>query len=649
MLPQDKTIKRSIILSLMLVLMQITTQAQITPPTWWFGVSGAANLNFYSGTTQTLNNSFMVPTAFHKGFGVRPYGSVLVEFRPVGIWGIMLNVAYDGRGGKFDDVIAPCNCLATLHTNTSYVAIEPSLRLAVPASNLYFFAGPRIAFNITNDFAYTQVNQLNTNAQLSNMRHTLVSGQVGMGYEIPLSSVNNVNKVDLSPFISYQPYFGQAPRNIESWSMTTVRAGIALKFGKGHKMAVASTPPPAIIVVAPPVMADVTFTVRAPLTVPLKRQVSETLPLLDAVFFDDGSNSIPSRYVLLTKDQAAGFKEVQLQEEQSITMNGRSARQLNVYHNILNILGDRMRANPGTTIMLSGAPAADGRSMAEAIKQYIVVTFGIDGSRITTQARNKPVNPSEHIGGNKELALLRAEDRRVDIESSSPELLVEVGGGMMRPVRINAMQVNPLDSYVILNVDGAKKQLKSWSVNITDDKGVTQHYGPFTNDNESVSGVTIVGNSPEGDYKITMTGEANNGTTVTKESTVHLIRQDVTIQKGFRYSVVFNFDKANSIASYNKLLTDVVSPLIADGSTVIVHGHTDITGEVDYNQKLSDSRAQETQKILETSLTASGKNNIKFETLGFGEDPDHSPFENNLPEERFYNRTVVIDIIPGSK
>ncbi|MBC7398306.1 MAG: PorT family protein, partial [Mucilaginibacter sp.] len=334
MLLQYKMIKRAILLSAMVILSQVAAQAQVTPPTWWWGLSGAANFNFYDGTTQTLNNSLMVPTAFHKGFGIRPYGSVLVEYRPAGVWGIMLNVGYDGRGGKFNDVVAPCNCDATLRTNAAYIAVEPSLRLAVPASNLYFFAGPRLAFNIQKSFSYTQVKQPNTNGELSNMRKTLVSGQVGIGYEIPLAAATNPNKISLSPFISYQPYFGQGPRSIESWQITTVRAGIALKFGKGHTKVV-EIPAVAIIPV------DVTFAIRAPKTVPLKRQVSETLPLLNAVFFDDGANTIPNRYVALNNAQAGTFREEQLQAEQSVTMSGRSARQLNVYHNVLNILGDR--------------------------------------------------------------------------------------------------------------------------------------------------------------------------------------------------------------------------------------------------------------------------------------------------------------------
>lgn len=643
MLPKNKIIQKFFIISLMAIFACTTVQAQIAAPTWWFGVSGAANLNFYDGTTQRLDNSLIVPSAFHKGRGVRPYGSILMEYRPGRIWGFMLNVGYDGRGAKLDNVIAPCNCPATLKTDISYVSIEPSLRLGFKSSNLYLFAGPRVAFGLQKDYSYTQLRQPNSNGQLSAMHNVLFSGQVGMGYDIPVSSAKSTTKVSLSPFVSYHPYFGQEPRTIESLSISTVRVGIALKFGKGHKAEVKKIP------MAVVTLHEVDFLVRAPKAVPVKRQVSETLPLLNAVFFDEGSTEIPSRYVMLTKDQASGFKEDGLQKVQSANMTGRSAGQLNVYHNVLNILGDRMRSNPGAMISLNGASAKgpeEAKAFAESIKIYLVTVYGIDGSRIATQGRFKPHPPSEQPGGTKELALVRTEDRRVDIESTSPELLLEVGGGMMKPVQYTATQVDPLDSQVIFSVDSAKELLKSWSIEVADSKGVVQHYGPFTNDQESVSGKTILGDSPDGDYKIAMIGETKTGSAVRKESTVHLVRQDDAVSKGLRYSIIFDFDKAKTITSYTKFLTEVVSPLISDGSTVIIHGHTDIIGENDYNQKLSVNRAQQTQKIIEGDLAKSGRNDVKFETFGFGEAPTHSPFENNLPEERFYNRTVIIDIVP---
>jgi len=618
---------------------------QTTQPVWWFGASGAANFNFYTGTTQRLNNSLIVPTAFHKATDVRPYASIFAEYRPTPSWGLMLNVGYDGLGAKFDNVEAPCNCPATLNSDLSYVSVEPSVRVGFKSSGLYFFAGPSIAFNVNKTFAYTQLNQPNTTGDFSAVNNTIFSGQVGAGFDIPLSAPNSVSKTSLSPFISYHPYFGQDPRSIESMSITTVRVGLAIKFGKGHAAPVKEAPV-ANIPPAPPV-AEVTFTVRGPINAPVVRQVSETLPLLNTVFFDEGSTEIPGRYVLLSNGQAPDFKEDQLQNEQSASGSGRSAGQLTVYHNVLNVLGDRMRQNPGAVITLEGSSAKgpqDGKLLAGSVKLYLVNVFGIDGSRINIKGSFKANPSSEHIGGTKDLALLRAEDRRVDIESASPELLAEVGGGMMKPVRIVTTVENPLDFQVVFNV-GSGGQVKSWSVDATDERGKIQHLGPFSGDQQGVPVAPILGDSPSGNYKIAMTAEMNDGSTVKKESTVYLVRPTPVITTGFRYSIVFDFDKAKSIAEYDKFLTTVVAPLITDGATVTIHGHTDVVGTEAYNQKLSEDRASQTQKILARAIAGSGRDNVKFEATGFGAAADRAPFENNLPEERFYNRTVIIDIL----
>ncbi|MFA6086699.1 OmpA family protein [Mucilaginibacter sp.] len=627
----------------MIIMAGTTVKAQTIQPTWWFGLSGAANINFYDGTTQRLTNSLIAPTAFHKGNGVRPYGSLLVEYRPTGVIGAMLNIAYDGRGGKFKDVVAPCNCPATLKTSTSYIAIEPSIRLSVPSTGLYFFAGPRVAFNVDKDFAYTQLKQPNSNGQLSAMKKTVFSGQVGVGYDIITSSAASTTKVSISPFVSFHPYFGQEPRSIESWSITTVRAGIALKFGKASKSAIKE------VTIVPVAVHDFTFVVRAPKTMPLNRQVSETLPLRNSIFFEEGSTQVAARYINLSQSQAADFKEDQLKNEQSVNMIGRSARQLNIYHNILNILGDRLRSNPGTVISLTGASGngpQEGRMLAEAVKGYLVTVFGIEGSRIGILGRTKPVIPSEQAGGTKELLLLRAGDRRVDITSASPQLLMEVGGDLMKPVQIIATQADPLDSRIVLNVDSAQQLLKSWSIDVTDEEGTAQHYGPFTRNQESISGASVLGSNAGGDYKVVMTGESRKGLPVRKESVLHLMRQEETTGKNSRYSILYEFDKSNSIASYDKFLTDVVSASITDGSMVMIHGHTDIIGEEGHNLKLSKERANDVQRILQSALVKAGKNNVKFEVTGFGEDVGNAPFENSIPEERFYNRTVIIDIIP---
>jgi outer membrane protein OmpA-like peptidoglycan-associated protein len=418
--------------------------------------------------------------------------------------------------------------------------------------------------------------------------------------------------------------------------------GAAIKFGTG----VEATPAPAVV------ERDVQFSIRAPKAVPVKRRVRESFPLRNNVFFESGSTEIPIRYVELTKEQAASFKEEQLQEVRPTSLTGRSLRQMTVYYNILNILGDRMKRSPGMTISLSGASELGpelGKARAETIKKYLVEVFGIESSRITTEGRNKPEIPSIVPGATKELGLLRAEDRRVDIESNSPEMMIEVGGGphhVMKPVQIVSVVEDPLDSQVLINVVGAKDAFASWSLEITDERGKVQRYGPSTRDHENISGNTILGDRSKGDYKIVMLGRTKSGKFVTKESSVHLVRRVEPTKDAVRFSILFDFDQPETIDSYEKFLTEVVTPLIPDSGTVVIHGHTDIVGEEEYNDSLSSQRAQDTKNIIERAISNSSKHGITFQTFGLGENLQFAPFDNYFPEERFYNRTVIIDIVP---
>jgi outer membrane protein OmpA-like peptidoglycan-associated protein len=647
--------RKFILLFAALIFTTITGNAQQgkrPQPIWWFGESGAANFNKYRGTTQMLNSSLTVPTAFHKGDGVKPYFSLLTEYRPNKRWGGMLNIAYDNRGGKFDGVVAPCNCAADLSTNISSITVEPSLRVAPFSSAFYLFAGPTISFNIANTFTYTQQKQVDRRADWSDIRKTVFSAQAGAGIDIPVSKSTSATQMTISPFASFQTDLGQAPRKVESWSVYTIRAGIALKFGTSKKTAEKTAIEPEVTSVAV-AEKEVQFSVRAPKVIPLSRQVKETFPLRNSVFFDAGSVEIPNRYVQLNNAQATSFKEEQLQQGQPANLNdGRSARQLAVYHNILNIMGDRLRNNPQSTITLTGSSnknPAEGKILAENVKQYLVTAFGINPSRITTDGRDKPMIPSEQLGATKQLALLREGDRRVDIESTSPELLMQVGGvnaAFLKPVQITAVQQHPLDSHVIFSVDDASELLKSWNVEVTDEQGNVQHYGPYTTDEASVPGKTILGNNTQGNYKIVMIGETKSGHAVRKESSVSLIKKDDPKQEGLRYSILFDFDKSKSVDAYKNFLTDVVTPLVPDNSTVVIHGHTDIIGDEKYNHSLSQERAMGTQQIMESALSIAGKTGVKFETYGFGEDESMAPFNNKLPEERFYNRAVIMDIIP---
>jgi len=662
--PYARSIKSLILLAFMLAGIQTPVQAQdsiqYTKPSWYFGVAAGGNVNFYRGSTQQMSAELTVPTTFHDGTGVGLFVAPLIEYRPANSrWGIMLQAGYDNRSSKFDQVKTPCNCPADLITDLSYITIEPSLRFAPFKSNLYLYAGPRFAFNMSKSYTYKlginpafpdQLPTADVKGDFSDVNSSLISLQIGAGYDIHLTKESKKTQFVLSPFVSFQPYFGQDPRSIETWNITTVRVGAALKIGTGHKVA------PIIKMdayIPAAVTPEVTFTVNSPKNIVSDRNVREVFPLRNYVYFDLGSTQIPARYVTLKKDQVKEFKEDDLEMNAPQNLSGRSDRQMKVYYNILNILGDRMGKNPATTVKLVGSSQQgpkDAREMAESVKVYLVTVFDINPKRIAIEGRVRAEYPAIQDGGTKELVLVREGDRRVSIESNSPALLMEFQTGPdapLKPVEINVVQEAPIDSYVSFNNEGAGKAFTSWYLEFTDDAGIVQKFGPYSEDVISIPGKSILGTTPEADYKVKMIGQTKDGKSVVKETNVHMVLWVApTETDGMRFSIIYEFNKSVAVRMYQKYLTDIVIPRIPTGANVIIHGHTDIIGNSDYNQRLSLARSNDVKNILEKGLKKSGRTDVTFQVLGFGGDQKLSPFENKYPEERSYNRTVIIDIIP---
>ena len=628
----------------------VAQDVQYTRPSWYFGVAGGANMNFYRGTTQQLTSNLTVLTPFNNGYGTGLFLAPSLEYhKPNTAWGFLFQAGLDSRRGIFNQVKAnPCNCPQDLKTNLSYITIEPSLRVAPFKGNFYLYGGPRLAFNIENSFTY----QLGTNpdvpnqtlpsevkGEFSDTKNTLITMQIGMGYDIPLSSQSNKMQWVLSPFVAYHPYFNQNPRTIESLTVATLRAGVTLKFGRGT------------LIDPNPVDNKFTFDINSPDNTVEFANVRETFPLRNYVFFDLGSNAIPNRYVQLKKNQVKDFKENQLDAYKPKNLSGRSDRSMTVYYNILNILGDRMQKNPTATITLVGSSetgAEDGRLMAESVKQYLVNMFEIDGARISIEGRDKPKIPSIRPDGILELDLLRAGERRVAIESSSPDLLMEFQSGPSAPLReveIAPLTVAPESSYLTLNVKGAQIAFTNWRVEVKDKKGKVQKFGPYTQEEVKIPGSAVLGTKDQGDYNIMLIGTTPDGRVITEEEMSHLtLWKPSKKAESMRFSVIYEFNSSDAISIYDKYLTEVVAPKIPKNATVIINGYTDSIGEEANNVNLSLARANDVKAILQKSTSQKGRNDVTFVVNGNGENPTLQPFGNTLPEERSYNRTVVIDI-----
>lgn len=636
-----------------------TIQAQevrYTEPSWWFGVAAGANFNFYRGSTHQLNSGFTPLTTFHEGDGIGLFVAPLLEYhKPNTRLGFQLQFGFDDRKAKFEQAKTVCDCPTDLKTEISYWTVEPSLRFAPFQSNFYLFGGPRFAFINEKSFVYqlginpaypSQSTSPEVTGDFDQVNQTIISMQIGAGIDILLSSNKNKTQFVLSPFASFHPYFGQNPRSVETLNITTIRTGVALKMGSGRRVETTAE----VIEAAEP---DVQFSVFAPANEPAKRRVREVFPLRNYIFFTEGNTEIPARYTVLKKEEVKDFGENQLEMVTPILASGRSERQMNVYYNLINIVGIRMVHYPLTSIVLVGSSEngpAEGLKMARSVAAYLHQTFDIDTNRIQSQGQFKPKVPSAKKGKKNELYLLGDSDRRVTIETLSPELLAEFKSGSASANKENTMRNGaPESSFVQFEAKGAEKGLTSWYVQMEDDNGKNSSFGPFVNDKASISGQSILENKPEGDFKFKLIGLTKNGKTIHKETKAHVVLWKPTpIEEGMRYSILFEFDESKAIGMYDNYLEEVVAPKIPKDGIVLIHGHTDTIGNINYNLKLSKSRANDVKNTLEKALQKLGRTDVKFEITGFGEDSNYAPFKNEYPEERFYNRTVIIDIFQES-
>jgi outer membrane protein OmpA-like peptidoglycan-associated protein len=310
----------------------------------------------------------------------------------------------------------------------------------------------------------------------------------------------------------------------------------------------------------------------------------------------------------------------------------------------MNVFADRLRRNPSASIRLVGSAngnSANGKKMAESVKEYMVSTFGIEAGRITAEGSPMP----EHKSGSgaatgDDKVMIDAENNRVEIIASPNDI--------MKPLNIVSVQEEPIDNDVVFTLP-SREGVEEWTVAITDNTGRTLNYGPYRLTTVArIDSKELLGTRSEGRFTAKIAAKMTNGQTQTyadKEFRLVLADKDEE-QTGTRYSVLFEFDESKTVQTYEQFLTEAVAPNIPDGASIIIHGHTDMIGEPDYNAKLSQRRSAEAQRILTRELTKAGKK-VTFDTYGFGEDERRSPFNNTLPEQRYYNRTVVIEVVPG--
>lgn len=526
-------------------------------------------------------------------------------------------------------------------SSVSSVGIEPTFLLGI-VGNLSLTGGLRAAWVFDGSFT-----QRETLVEPDDYGSYLGSARTWVNYQEQIP--------DLSPFkaevlggLHYSLSVGKAQQwhlgtdvsiaipitNVTSsaeWRTTNIRLAIAVSHGAKVPEADTSIALPlvpnadTVTLPAPPSLSPPEITLKLEGLIQNYRvpfdsvHVEETLivdylPVLNHVYFDEGSSTVPERYSTAAHRMVS---DARLTPVQATTA-------------ILGIVAKRFREKPQTHITVVGSAGPDlalhgirlAQQRAESVRASLV-SLGIPKENIKVQWQADPLTPTR-ASDPKDFAAAEAENRRVEILVSESSL--------MRPLELQTVQtvVTPDDIAVSYNIS-ADTTLRASQVFINDSSvhlsTALQHSFTIPSPTEPaellVVATDVVHNTAKASASIPV-----STLTIHRKKTEH--RGNLEVE---RYSLIlFGFNDATVTKQHQEIL-QIIRNKIRNGASVRVIGMTDVMGSEEHNTLLAQRRAAEVAKAL--SISAS-----EIEATG----AQAPQFSNNLPEGRAYNRTVIIEI-----
>ncbi len=357
-------------------------------------------------------------------------------------------------------------------------------------------------------------------------------------------------------------------------------------------------------------------------------------PLLNYIFFDDNSSEIPNRYKLINGKEAGKFNLDSLYQVPT----------MEIYYNILNIIGERMKKYPKANITLIGCNSDFGaekgnialsQQRANNVKDYLVNIWQIEEKRIGMKAQNLPDKASTPINEKDKIE----ENRRVEIISNDftitePVFIENIQRTSNPPIarfyntfkteagveeweivayqnseatdtfKVNGIN-DPPDKYD-WKIDENQLYVPKFMLPVNFQLLLTDKKGQISKSNEKQFDAEIITISEKRKQKI----------------------EDFEIEK---YSLIlFDFDKSN-IENSNREIVKIINQKIKPKSVIEIKGYTDRTGDPAHNLKLSEERANSTKAAI-------GREDAKANGIGM----QQLLYDNNFPEGRFYCRTVEV-------
>jgi outer membrane protein OmpA-like peptidoglycan-associated protein len=311
-----------------------------------------------------------------------------------------------------------------------------------------------------------------------------------------------------------------------------------------------------------------------------------------------------------------------------------------------------MEENPAAVLFVTGCNANVGveqgnqkisEQRAQAISDYLQDVWKVQAKRIIIQKRDLPEVPS-----NSAEPTGAAENRRVDLSSTLPEL--------MAPVVSDVIAKIPNPPTVRFGIEiNAGAGLKQWNFEVTqfqDDEVATVFQRTGTNTypqqldwNLAQEANTVPSSGQDLTVQLSMT-DINNKTgdaplTAIPVEQINVQKKELEGKGDKRIDwfdiIGFTGGASPALDEVNQKTIESIKAKLKPDAVVTINSYTDNTGDATQNKQLAQKRADFIAKAL-------GLANAKINAVG-----PTTLHDNNNPEGRMYNRLVRVELVTPTK
>jgi outer membrane protein OmpA-like peptidoglycan-associated protein len=525
-----------------------------------------------------------------------------------------------------------------IETKLSYFEFMPELRYVL-FKNLIngpfrLLGGLRIAIPVTKSYEQKErivspdnavfINAGGVKTQERNIAsgdiQTLKSAQLGL-----TAGIENMLKIGKNSYFTQQISFDYNLGNVTSdteWQLYALNLTLGLRFSviepepKAADIQYEEIPEekkPEIIAVIekPKPELNVKIETISNLSIETGNEVLATLPLVNAVFFNQNSSEIPKFYI---------------QEEKDVNKEFFFGDALDVHKYSIIRIARIIKQNPNSSIVLesSTSGAEDepqgielSRQRVESVKKALV-NLGIAENKISINVLQIPKVPTaqEDVRG-------KEENRRVDMVLKNAPLMEYVDIQKYKGIK-GSIDFN-------LNFKNLDENKVTVSENINNTKTIYDKPGKH-----SIKINTRVPEKQEElEIEVVVTGKNVNSADRSIVSISQIPNENKELYlDNFEAILMFTFNSSD-LGEANKVLLKQLVEKIPEGSTISIIGSTDIIGTAEYNAELAKQRASNTEKFIRL---ISG-NKLKIET-----DTNINKFDDTTQQGRFLNRSIKIRI-----